>query len=248
MARGREAAVCSHADQLRREVNGDRVSYVVNRNVNYTNVCYFHCRFCAFSKASLPTICAACPTRWISRRSRAAPARPGSGARPRCACRAASTPTTGATYLDICRTVKRRRPRSTCTRSRRSRCGRARAPCVTSAIPRRAARAGLGLARHRRRDPGRRGARVICPDKIKTAEWLEVMRCAHGLGPAQHGDRDVRPRRPAAPLGQAPAAHPRPAGGDGRLHRVRAAAVRAHGGADLPEGGARKGRPGAKPC
>ena len=29
---------------------GDRVSYVVNRNINYTNVCYFRCQFCAFSK------------------------------------------------------------------------------------------------------------------------------------------------------------------------------------------------------
>ncbi|MGH6913949.1 MAG: 7,8-didemethyl-8-hydroxy-5-deazariboflavin synthase CofG, partial [Geminicoccales bacterium] len=53
-ARGREvAAVCRRADQLRQEVNGDRVGYVVNRNINYTNICYFHCRFCAFSKGKL---------------------------------------------------------------------------------------------------------------------------------------------------------------------------------------------------
>ena len=55
-------------------------------------------------------------------------------------------------------------------------------------------------------------------------------------GLAQHRDRDVRSRRAAAPLGEAPAAHPRAAGRDRRLHRVRAAAVRAHGGADLPQG------------
>ena len=69
-----------------------------------------------------------CPTRWISRRSRAAPAKPGSGARPRSACRAASTRTTpGRPISTSAGRSKRRRRRSTCTPSRRSRCGRARA-------------------------------------------------------------------------------------------------------------------------
>ncbi|WP_289034644.1 5-amino-6-(D-ribitylamino)uracil--L-tyrosine 4-hydroxyphenyl transferase CofH [uncultured Roseibium sp.] len=43
-------AVCSHADQLRKTTNGDRVHYVVTRNINYTNVCTYGCTFCAFSK------------------------------------------------------------------------------------------------------------------------------------------------------------------------------------------------------
>jgi FO synthase len=38
------------ADALRREVNGDEVTYVVNRNINFTNVCYTGCRFCAFAQ------------------------------------------------------------------------------------------------------------------------------------------------------------------------------------------------------
>jgi FO synthase len=46
-------AVCAAADALRRAVNGDTVTYVVNRNINYTNVCYFKCQFCAFSKGKL---------------------------------------------------------------------------------------------------------------------------------------------------------------------------------------------------
>src|SRR5262249_52093366 len=46
-------AVCAAADRLRREVNGDTVSYVVTRNINYTNICYFRCQFCAFSKGKL---------------------------------------------------------------------------------------------------------------------------------------------------------------------------------------------------
>ena len=43
-------AVCSLADDLRREAVGDDVTYVVNRNINFTNVCYTGCRFCAFAQ------------------------------------------------------------------------------------------------------------------------------------------------------------------------------------------------------
>jgi FO synthase len=50
-ARGDEVDAIAHvADQLRRRASGDTVTYVVNRNINYTNQCYFRCGFCAFSK------------------------------------------------------------------------------------------------------------------------------------------------------------------------------------------------------
>src|SRR5665811_2593588 len=53
-ARGTEfLRVCETADALRADTCGDRVTYVVNRNINYTNICYFHCKFCAFSKGKL---------------------------------------------------------------------------------------------------------------------------------------------------------------------------------------------------
>jgi FO synthase len=53
-ARGEERQrVLARADVLRRERNGDVVTYVVTRNVQYTNVCYFRCGFCAFSKGKL---------------------------------------------------------------------------------------------------------------------------------------------------------------------------------------------------
>ncbi len=53
-ARGTEvAAVAEVADHLRREAVGDRVTWVHNRNINYTNVCTFRCRFCGFSKGPL---------------------------------------------------------------------------------------------------------------------------------------------------------------------------------------------------
>jgi FO synthase len=43
-------ALAKLADDLRREVNGDAITYVVNRNINFTNVCYVGCRFCAFAQ------------------------------------------------------------------------------------------------------------------------------------------------------------------------------------------------------
>ena len=50
-ARGADVeAVCAAADTLRQKQVGSVVSYVINRNINYTNVCQYSCRFCAFSK------------------------------------------------------------------------------------------------------------------------------------------------------------------------------------------------------
>ncbi len=53
-ARGPEvSAIAEVADQLRRDIVGDDVTFVKNRNINYTNVCTFKCRFCGFSKGPL---------------------------------------------------------------------------------------------------------------------------------------------------------------------------------------------------
>ncbi len=50
-SRGRDVEIVAGvADELRRRTVGESVSYVVNRNINYTNQCYFRCGFCAFSK------------------------------------------------------------------------------------------------------------------------------------------------------------------------------------------------------
>lgn len=43
-------AIYAVADSLRQQVNGDRVSFVVNRNINFTNICYMGCRFCGFAR------------------------------------------------------------------------------------------------------------------------------------------------------------------------------------------------------
>src|SRR5215472_3775304 len=53
-ARGDEVrAIARLADDVRREVKGDVVTYVITRNINYTNICYFRCQFCAFSKGKM---------------------------------------------------------------------------------------------------------------------------------------------------------------------------------------------------
>ncbi len=46
-------AVCEAADALRAATRGDEVTYVVTRNINYTNICAYKCTFCAFSKGKL---------------------------------------------------------------------------------------------------------------------------------------------------------------------------------------------------
>ena len=62
-ARGPEVrAVAEVADQLRADAVGDEVTYVVNRNINYTNVCTFKCKFCAFSKGPLSLNLRGAPT------------------------------------------------------------------------------------------------------------------------------------------------------------------------------------------
>ena len=186
-ARGHEAAaVCSHADELRREVNGERVSYVVNRNVNYTNVCYFHCRFCAFSKGKLADHLRGRPyevdLEEIARRTREAWER---GATEMCLQGGIHPDYTGATYLDVCRTVKRAAPEiHVHAFSPLEVWQGARTLGVTlREFLAELRRAGLGSL------PGTAAEilddevrRVICPDKINAAEWLEVMRAAHGLG------------------------------------------------------------------
>ena len=52
-ARGEDFQTVVHAaDEVRRLINGEEVSYVINRNINYTNICEYGCKFCAFSKGS----------------------------------------------------------------------------------------------------------------------------------------------------------------------------------------------------
>ena len=186
-ARGSEArAVCEAADRLRRERNGDVVSYVVNRNINYTNVCYFKCRFCAFSKGRLSANLRGRPYDLdldeIGRRTREAWDR---GATEICLQGGIHPDYTGETYLSICRAVKDAAPEvhvhafSPLEVWQGARTLGADLPEYLERL--RAAGLGSlpGTAAEILDDEVRR---VICPDKITTAEWLEVMESAHGVG------------------------------------------------------------------
>ena len=186
-ARGREVrAVCEHADRLRREVNGRRVGFVVNRNINYTNVCYFHCRFCAFSKGRLADDLRGKPYDLeldeIARRTREAWQR---GATEVCLQGGIHPDYDGGTYIDICTAVKQAAPEIHvhAFSPLEIRQGARTLGLSIEAFLVELRRAGLGSR------PGTAAEilddevrRIICPDKITTAEWLEVMECAHGLG------------------------------------------------------------------
>jgi FO synthase len=179
-------AVCEAADQLRRAVNGDTVSYVVTRNINYTNICYFRCQFCAFSKGKLSENLRGRPydLDWdeIVRRCEEAWER---GATEVCLQGGIHPEYTGATYLGICRTIKKAVPGLHIHAfspleiwQGAKTLGRTLPDFLTELRD-----AGLsslpGTAAEILDDEVRA---IICPDKVKTAEWLEVMEAAHNVG------------------------------------------------------------------
>ncbi|MPY72819.1 MAG: 7,8-didemethyl-8-hydroxy-5-deazariboflavin synthase subunit CofH [Alphaproteobacteria bacterium] len=186
-ARGREfAEVCAAADRLRRDVNGDTVTYVVNRNINYTNVCYFRCQFCAFSKGKLSENLRGRPYDLgldeIERRGREAWQR---GATELCLQGGIHPDYTGETYLDICRRLKSVLPDMhlhAFTPLEIWQGAKTLGKDVESFL-RELRDAGLGTL------PGTAAEilddevrAIICPDKVNTEQWLSVMETAHRLG------------------------------------------------------------------
>ena len=174
--RGRRAAtVLRAADALRRDDGAaTTVTYVVNRNINYTNICLYHCGFCAFSKGRSAPTCAVRPTTSIWRRSRGARVEAwAAGATEVCLQGGIHPSFTGQTYLDIVAAVKAAVPdmhvhafspleirhgaqtlgllaaRATSSDCAPPGCPRCPAP--------------------RPRSSTMRYARVICPDKLNTA-------------------------------------------------------------------------------
>jgi FO synthase len=166
---------------------GDTVTFVHNRNINYTNVCTFKCRFCGFSKGPLSLNLRGRPTCSPSTTSPSGCERPPNWGPPRCACRGASTPTSTATTTSTWP-----------------------APCTDAApdihihgftaleVTEGARRLDEPLADYltRLRDAGLRTLpgtaaeilddevrAVLCPDKITTDEWL----FAHRVPPTRWG-------------------------------------------------------------
>jgi len=178
--------VASAADVLRRKSKGDEVSYVVTRNINYTNVCSYKCQFCAFSKGSgsedlrgrpydidAPEIARRCVEAWQH------------GATEVCMQGGIHPDYTGQTYLDILRTVKEATPGMHVH--------------AFSPLEVWQGAATLGVDFHRYfellRDAGLgtlpgTAAEILhdevraelCADKLNTQQWLEVIEAAHEAG------------------------------------------------------------------
>ena len=180
------AQVCRAADRLRQRVNGDTVSYVVTRNINYTNVCYFRCQFCAFSKGKLSENLRGRPYDLdlpeIQRRVEEAWER---GATEVCLQGGIHPEYTGATYLAVCRAIKEAVPGihihafSPLEIWQGAKTLRRTVPDFLHALKEAGLSSLPGTAAEILDDEVRA---VICPDKIKTEEWLEVMEAAHGVG------------------------------------------------------------------
>ncbi len=186
-ARGREvAAVAEVADDLRRQAVGDVVTWVANRNINYTNVCTFKCRFCAFSKGPLSLNLRGDPyllgVEEIQRRVVEAV---DAGASEVCLQGGIHPSFDGDYYVDVCRAVKEAAPSIhvhgftalEVTEGAR----RLQEPLAD--YLRRLIDVGLatlpGTAAEILDDDIRA---VLCPDKIDTEQWLEAHRVAHSVG------------------------------------------------------------------
>ncbi len=186
-ARGDEAQhVFAAADRLRRQVCGDEVTYVVTRNVQYTNVCYFRCGFCAFSKGKLARNLRGAPylvpLEEIVRRAEEAWER---GATEICLQGGIHPAFTGDYYAGVVRAIKEAVPEIHVH--------------AFSALEiwQGAATLGLSLEQYlgHLRDlglgslPGTAAEvlddevrRRICPDKVTTSQWLAVHDAAHRAG------------------------------------------------------------------
>ncbi len=100
-------AVCRLADDLRRDAVGDTVTYVVNRNINFTNVCYTGCRFCAFAQRKTDADAYSLSFDEIQTRAREAVAL---GATEVCIQGGIDPELPGSTYADIARAVTEAAP------------------------------------------------------------------------------------------------------------------------------------------
>jgi FO synthase len=178
--------VIAAADHLRREAVGDTVTYVVNRNINYTNICLYHCGFCAFSKGrgskNLRGPAYDLELGEVARRTVEAAA---AGATEVCLQGGIHPSFTGETYLNIVRAVKEAVPwmhvHAFSPLEVQHGASTLGVPLATYLLKLRDA--GLstlpGTAAEILDDEIRA---IICPDKLSTDQWLKVIGTAHEVG------------------------------------------------------------------
>jgi FO synthase len=186
-ARGRDVeAVCGAADDLRRQLVGDDVTWVANRNINYTNVCTFKCRFCAFSKGPLSLNLRGEPYLLdLDEVARRVAEAESMGCTEVCLQGGIHPSFDGDYYLDVLRAVREGSPtiHIHAFSALEVHEGARRSGVSLAAYLAALREAGLktlpGTAAEILDDDVRR---VLCPDKVTTAEWLEVHETAHAVG------------------------------------------------------------------
>ncbi|CAN5358183.1 bifunctional FO biosynthesis protein CofGH [soil metagenome] len=183
---GEMQRVLGAADDLRREICGDEVTYVVTRNIQYTNVCYFRCGFCAFSKGKLARNLRGAPylvpREEIVRRTHEAWER---GATEVCLQGGIHPAFTGDYYADVIRAIKEAVPDIHVHAFSALEIWQGAATLDLDLETYLAHLRDLGLGSL----PGTAAEvldddvrRIICPDKVTTAQWLRVHEAAHRVG------------------------------------------------------------------
>jgi FO synthase subunit 2 len=182
-ARGTDLhALCLVADDLRRQQVGNKVTYVVNRNINFTNVCIKNCKFCAFARTVRSEQGYFLPPEEVARRVRQAWEM---GATEVCLQAGLSPNINGDTYIDLCRLVKEAAPEIHihAFSPEEVKFGASLKRVSYGEYLAELKDAGLGTL------PGTsaeilddRLRKTISPTRITTGEWLDVVTAAHRLG------------------------------------------------------------------
>ena len=186
-ARGPDVtAVAELADALRRQAVGDTVTWVHNRNINYTNVCTFKCRFCGFSKGPLSLNLRGTPYLLTLEDIAGRVAEAWDLGATEVTLQGGIHPSfDGDYYIDVTRAVKEAAPdihvHGFTALEVTEGAKRLGEPLATYLV--RLREAGLGSL------PGTAAEildddirAILCPDKVDTAEWLDAHETAHAVG------------------------------------------------------------------
>jgi 7,8-didemethyl-8-hydroxy-5-deazariboflavin synthase CofH subunit len=175
-------ATIQTADELRRRTVGDVVTYVINRNINFTNVCIKHCGFCAFSRDHREEAGYFLPLEEVVRRAREAY---DLGAREVCVQAGLPPKMDGYYYVDLTKAIKREMPDMHIHGFSPEEVlyGAVRARCSIEEYLRALKDAGVGSL------PGTSAEILdqevrdkISPGRITKDQWVEVVTTAHRLG------------------------------------------------------------------